>query len=59
VELLAVPMYQYVVLNEDLERAVASVAGIIDAEGMRRERLDNVERDVRAIVDRLERELDS
>ena len=59
VELQAVPMYQYVVLNDDLERAVASVSGIIDAEGLRRERLDNVERDVRAIVDRLERELDS
>lgn len=59
VELRAVPMYQYVVLNDDLERAVASVSGIIDAEGLRRERLGNVERDVRAIVDRLERELDS
>ena len=59
VELQAVPMYQYVVLNDDLERAVGSVSGIIDAEGLRRERLDNVERDVRAIVDRLERELDS
>lgn len=58
VELQAVPMYQYVVLNDDLVRAVASVSGIIDAEGLRRERLDNVERDVRAIVDRLERELD-
>ncbi|HEY9449304.1 MAG TPA: guanylate kinase, partial [Gemmatimonadaceae bacterium] len=31
VELQAVPMYQYVVLNDDLERAVASVSGIIDA----------------------------
>jgi guanylate kinase len=59
VELQAVPMYQYVVLNDELERAVASVSGIIDAEGLRRERLENVERDVRAIVDRLERELDS
>lgn len=59
VELQAVPMYQYVVLNDDLDRAVASVSGIIDAEGLRRERLENVERDVRAIVDRLERELDS
>ena len=59
VELQAVPMYQYVVLNDELERAVASVSGIIDAEGLRRDRLDNVERDVRAIVDRLERELGS
>lgn len=58
VELEAVPMYQYVVLNDDLERAVADVAGIIDTEGLRRERLENLERDVRAIVDRLEQELD-
>lgn len=57
VELRAVPMYQYVVLNDELEQAVASVSAIIDAEGQRRERLENVERDVRAIIERLEREL--
>ncbi|HWG52816.1 MAG TPA: guanylate kinase [Gemmatimonadaceae bacterium] len=59
VELRAVPMYHYVVLNDDLERATTSVSGIIDAEGLRRERLKNVERDVRAIIERLERELDT
>ncbi len=57
VELRAVPRYQYVVVNDDYDRAVASVSGIIDAEGFRRERLQNVERDVRAIIERLEREL--
>lgn len=59
VELQAVPMYQYVVLNDDLDRAVTMVAGIVDTEGLRRDRLENLERDVRAIVDRLELELDS
>ncbi|HEX6533773.1 MAG TPA: guanylate kinase [Gemmatimonadaceae bacterium] len=59
VELRAVPMYQYVVLNDDLDRAVASVSGIIDSEGLRRDRLLNVERDVRSIIERLERELGS
>lgn len=59
VELQAVPMYQYVVLNDDLERAVASVGGIVDTEGLRRERIEDLERDVRAIVDRLELELES
>lgn len=59
VELRAVPMYQYVVLNDDLDRAVANVSGIIDSEGLRRERLLNVERDVRSIIERLERELGS
>lgn len=59
VELRAVPMYQYVVLNDDLDRAVANVSGIVDSEGLRRERLLNVERDVRSIIERLERELGS
>jgi guanylate kinase len=59
VELRAVPTYQYVVLNDDLDHAVASVSRIIDAEGLRRERLLNVERDVRSIIERLERELES
>ena len=58
VELRAVPMYHYVVLNDELERAVASVSGIIDSEGLRRDRLHDVERDVRSIIERLERELE-
>lgn len=56
-ELRAVPMFQYVVLNDALERAVANVSGIIDAEGLRRERLQNVEKDVRRIIERLEKEM--
>ena len=58
-ELREVPNYQYVVVNDELDRAVASVSGIIDAEGLRRERLDHLERDVRAMIKRLERELDN
>jgi guanylate kinase len=58
VELRAVPKYHYVVLNDELDRAVASVSGIIDAEGLRRDRLHDVERDVRSIIERLERELE-
>lgn len=57
-ELRAVPMFQYVVLNDDLEQAVSNVSRIIDAEGLRRERLQNVERDVRRIIERLEKEMD-
>ena len=56
-ELLAVPWYQYVVVNDDLDRAVASVGRIIDAETLRRERLHHLEDDVRRILDRLEHEL--
>ena len=58
-ELREVPNYQYVVVNDELDRAVASVSGIIDAEGFRRERLDHLERDVRSMIKRLERELDN
>ncbi|HET7565782.1 MAG TPA: guanylate kinase [Gemmatimonadaceae bacterium] len=58
-ELHEVPNYQYVVVNDELERAVGSVSGIIDAEGLRRERLDHLERDVRAMIERLEQELDN
>ena len=56
-ELQAVPEYQYVVVNDELDKAVHSVAGIIDAEAMRRERLTGLERDLRSIVERLEREI--
>jgi guanylate kinase len=59
VELQAVQRYQYVVVNDDQDRAATSVSQIIDAEGLRRERLQNVERDVRSIIERLELELDS
>ena len=58
-ELRAVPEYQYVVINDELEKAVQRVAGIIDAETMRRERLTDLERDLRSIVERLEREIDT
>ena len=58
VELRAVPMYHYVVLNDELDRAVANVSGIIDAESLRRDRLENVERDVRTIIERLESEME-
>jgi guanylate kinase len=54
-----VQRYQYVVVNDDQDRAAASVSQIIDAEGLRRERLQNVERDVRSIIERLELELDT
>jgi len=44
-------------LNDELDQAVSNVSRIIDAEGLRRERLQNVERDVRRIIERLEKEL--
>ncbi len=59
VELRDVEWYQYVVVNEALERAVQSVSGIIDAEMRRRDRLGHLQQDVRSIAERLEHELTS
>lgn len=49
-EVAAAREYEYVVVNDALDRAVAQVASILDAEGARRERLRDVEARVAAIV---------
>jgi guanylate kinase len=49
--------YHYVVVNDDLESAVARVAAVIDAETSRRERVHNLEEQVRSLTERLEREV--
>jgi hypothetical protein len=49
-EVAAAREYEYVVVNDALERAVAQVASIVDAEGARRERLRDVDARVDAIV---------
>ena len=51
--------YEYVVVNDDLERAVAQVASIIDAEGSRRERLRALDARVRDIVAALDAAADA
>jgi guanylate kinase len=56
-ELQAADAYQYIVVNDDLERAVGIVAGVIDAEGARRQRLPEVEVMVRHLADELTREI--
>jgi guanylate kinase len=53
-ELAAVDAYDYVVVNDDLDRAVAQVSSIIDAEGSRRERV----RELRGRITNLMEELD-
>lgn len=40
-ELTRVPRYQYVVLNDEVEQAVAQINTIIDAESLRYSRMDN------------------
>jgi len=56
-ELHAIEMYQYVIVNDDLERAVIAVSGIVRAEGARIVRLEDLATRVSAIVAGLESEL--
>ena len=51
--------YQYVVVNDDLDRAVARVSAVIDAETSRRERVHDLKEQVRSLTERLEREVDN
>ena len=58
-ELQQVDEYEYVVMNDDLERAVASVESIIDAEVVSRERLKNLRQQVGLLIERLEHEIEN
>lgn len=57
-ELRAVGRYHYVVVNDDLERAVASVSAIIDAEAVRHQRIRDLEGQVGRLVAELERQIE-
>ena len=56
-ELQAVDSYQYVVMNDDLHKAVQRVAAIVDAEVVSRERVAGLRHQVSLLVERLEQEL--
>lgn len=56
-ELGEVGRYHYVVVNDDLERAVDQVSAIIDAEGLRHDRVHAVEAQVEALIAQLEEEI--
>ena len=57
-ELLAVEEYEYVVVNDDLERAVQSVGSILDGEVFRRKRVSGLRLQVETLIRRLEAEID-
>ena len=57
-ELRAVGRYHYVVVNDDLERAVGSVSAIIDAESVRHARIRDLEAQVATLVVEMEKQLD-
>jgi guanylate kinase len=56
-ELQTVDDYQYVVVNDDLERAVAGVSSIVDAEVMSRTRVKDLRQQVGQLIERLEQEI--
>ncbi|MEO7455470.1 MAG: guanylate kinase [Gemmatimonadaceae bacterium] len=58
-ELQNVDEYEYVVVNDELERAVASVGSIIDAETVSRERVKNLRQQVGQLIERLELEIEN
>lgn len=57
-ELRSVEEYEYVVVNDDLGRAVQQIGSIIDAEVVSRERVSGLRQQVEALVARLETEID-
>jgi guanylate kinase len=56
-ELQQVDEYQYVVVNDDLERAVSSVSSIVDAEVVSRTRVKDLRQQVGQLIERLEQEI--
>lgn len=56
-ELQFVDLYQYVVVNDDLAKAVQRVSSIIDAEVVSRERVAGLRHQVSQLVQRLEAEI--
>jgi guanylate kinase len=56
-ELREVGAYQYVVVNDDLERAYKHVASIVDAETVRHQRLPLLDERVAELIDALDRQI--
>ncbi len=56
-ELRAVEEYEYVVVNDELERAVSSLGSILDAEVVSRERVSGLRHQVAGLIERLEAEI--
>ena len=57
-ELRSVEAYEYIVVNDELERAVQRVGAILDAEVVSRERVSGLRHQVEELVHRLESEID-
>jgi guanylate kinase len=57
-ELEAVGRYHYVVVNDDLGHAVASVSAIIDAEAVRHDRVKELDQQVDRLIAELQKQID-
>jgi len=58
-ELRAVGRYHYVVVNDELGRAVEQVSAIVDAESARNERLSEMDEQITRLLDELRQEIDN
>ena len=56
-ELAAVEEYDYVVVNDKLEKAIKYVSSVIDAESIRRDRTRSLDEQVARIIEQLEQQL--
>lgn len=57
-EVGAAPEYEYVLVNDELDRAVSSLSAIIDAESVRRDRMEGLEGRIAELTRELRREID-
>jgi guanylate kinase len=57
-ELKAVDLYPYVVVNDRVDRAVAAISSIIDAEGLKRSRSESIDPLIRELEDGIQRAID-
>ena len=57
-ELRAVDEYEYVVVNDELDRAVRAVGSIVDAEVVSQSRVEGLRHNVESLIRRLESEVD-
>jgi guanylate kinase len=57
-ELKAIDLYQYVVVNDEVDSAVAAISSIIEAEGLKRYRNEALEAQVRDLMTGIQRAID-
>jgi guanylate kinase len=57
-ELKAIDLYQYVVVNDEVDSAVAAISSIIEAETLKRSRDDALDARVRALMAGIQRAID-